>query len=49
MKQGLKPFKPSSIVNISSIGGTLGFPNNPGYCASKGGIGPYQSIGYRFH
>tara|TARA_B100000941_G_C28418990_1_gene507719 strand:+ start:301 stop:1017 length:717 start_codon:yes stop_codon:yes gene_type:complete len=34
----LKPFKPSSIVNISSIGGTLGFPNNPAYCASKGGI-----------
>jgi len=29
---------PSSIVNISSIGGCLGFPNNPGYCASKGGI-----------
>tara|TARA_B100000073_G_scaffold82687_1_gene63279 strand:+ start:30135 stop:30851 length:717 start_codon:yes stop_codon:yes gene_type:complete len=28
----------SSIVNISSIGGCLGFPNNPGYCASKGGI-----------
>ena len=34
----IKPFNPSSIINISSIGGALGFPNNPGYCASKGGI-----------
>tara|TARA_B100000989_G_scaffold298747_1_gene289578 strand:- start:10954 stop:11673 length:720 start_codon:yes stop_codon:yes gene_type:complete len=33
-----KPFKTSSIVNISSIGAPLGFPNNPGYCSSKGGL-----------
>jgi NAD(P)-dependent dehydrogenase (short-subunit alcohol dehydrogenase family) len=28
----------SSIVNISSINSTLGFPDNPGYVASKSGI-----------
>ena len=27
-----------SIVNITSIGSMLGFPNNPGYVASKGGV-----------
>ena len=27
-----------SIINISSIGASLGFPNNPGYVASKGGL-----------
>lgn len=27
-----------SILNISSIGGIQGFPNNPGYVASKGGL-----------
>ena len=36
----LKPFffKGSSIINFSSIGGILGFPNNPSYCASKGAV-----------
>ncbi len=28
----------SSIINFSSIGGRLGFPDNPSYCASKGGV-----------
>ncbi len=28
----------SSIINITSIGSMLGFPNNPGYIASKGGV-----------
>ena len=27
-----------SIINITSIGSMLGFPNNPGYIASKGGV-----------
>jgi NAD(P)-dependent dehydrogenase (short-subunit alcohol dehydrogenase family) len=27
-----------SIINISSIGSYLGFPGNPGYVASKGGV-----------
>ena len=27
-----------SIINITSIGANLGFPNNPGYQASKGGL-----------
>ena len=27
-----------TIINISSIGGELGFPNNPAYVASKGGL-----------
>ena len=27
-----------SIINITSIGSKLGFPNNPGYVASKGGL-----------
>ena len=27
-----------SIVNVTSIGGNLGFPGNPGYVASKGGL-----------
>jgi NAD(P)-dependent dehydrogenase (short-subunit alcohol dehydrogenase family) len=26
------------IINVSSIGGALGFPNNPAYQASKGGV-----------
>jgi NAD(P)-dependent dehydrogenase (short-subunit alcohol dehydrogenase family) len=30
--------KNSSIINITSIGSMLGFPNNPGYIASKGGV-----------
>jgi NAD(P)-dependent dehydrogenase (short-subunit alcohol dehydrogenase family) len=28
----------ASIINITSIGSMLGFPNNPGYIASKGGV-----------
>ena len=28
----------SSIINFSSIAGHFGFPNNPSYCASKGGV-----------
>ena len=28
----------ASIVNVGSIGGLLGFPGNPGYVASKGGV-----------
>lgn len=28
----------SSIINITSIGSMLGFPKNPGYTASKGGV-----------
>jgi gluconate 5-dehydrogenase len=27
-----------AILNVGSIGGFLGFPNNPGYIASKGGV-----------
>ena len=27
-----------SIVNITSLGGHQGFPNNPQYCSSKGGL-----------
>tara|TARA_Y100000590_G_scaffold468405_1_gene651061 strand:+ start:599 stop:1333 length:735 start_codon:yes stop_codon:yes gene_type:complete len=27
-----------SIINVTSIGSAQGFPNNPAYCASKGGI-----------
>ena len=28
----------ASIINFSSIGGLLGFPGNPSYCASKGAV-----------
>ena len=28
----------ASIVNVTSIGSFLGFPNNPGYVASKGAV-----------
>ena len=34
----IKKRKISSIVNISSIGGILGFPSNPAYQASKAGL-----------
>ena len=27
-----------SIINITSLGASLGFPDNPAYCASKGGL-----------
>ena len=30
--------KNASIINISSINAKLGFPLNPGYVASKGGV-----------
>jgi 2-dehydro-3-deoxy-D-gluconate 5-dehydrogenase len=32
------PRRSGAIVNVSSIGGALGFPNNPAYQASKGGV-----------
>ena len=31
-------FNGGSIINITSIGSVLGFPENPGYIASKGGV-----------
>jgi 2-dehydro-3-deoxy-D-gluconate 5-dehydrogenase len=36
--QDMIPRRAGSIVNISSIGGALGFPNNPAYQASKSGV-----------
>src|SRR3546814_10706102 len=27
-----------SVINVTSIGAELGFPGNPGYVASKGGV-----------
>lgn len=30
--------KPGSIINITSLSAKYGFPNNPAYCASKGGL-----------
>lgn len=32
------PRRSGAIVNVSSIGGLLSFPNNPAYQASKGGV-----------
>lgn len=34
----LKKKKNSTIINISSINSHQGFPNNPGYVSSKGGV-----------
>ena len=34
----MKNQKKGSIINVSSIGASLAFPNNPGYLASKAGI-----------
>lgn len=34
----LKQSGKGSIINITSIGSEIGFPNNPGYIASKGGL-----------
>lgn len=34
----LKKSKSPKIINISSINAHVGFPNNPGYVSSKGGI-----------
>jgi len=31
--------KGGSIINVTSIGSAQGFPNNPAYAASKGGVG----------
>ncbi len=36
--QDMIPRRSGSIINISSIGGALGFPNNPAYQASKSGV-----------
>ena len=36
--QDMIPRRAGAIVNISSIGGALGFPNNPAYQASKSGV-----------
>ena len=39
----------SSIINITSIGANLGFPNNPGYQASKGGLAALtRALAYDF-
>lgn len=32
------PRRSGAIINVSSIGGALGFPNNPAYQASKSGV-----------
>ena len=37
-KQSMIPRRTGTIINISSIGGAQGFPNNPAYQASKGGV-----------
>lgn len=34
----IKIGKPGSIINITSLGAEFGFPENPAYCASKGGL-----------
>ena len=34
----MKKQKIGSIINITSINAELGFPNNPAYVASKGGL-----------
>ena len=34
----MRTAKYGSIINITSIGAKLGFPNNPSYVASKGGV-----------
>ncbi len=34
----MKKMKSGSIINITSLSSEQGFPNNPGYAASKGGI-----------
>ena len=34
----MKEQKKGSIINITSLGAALGFPNNPAYIASKGGL-----------
>ena len=34
----MKKAQGGSIINITSLGASLGFPNNPAYVASKGGL-----------
>lgn len=34
----IKSGNPGSIINITSLSAKYGFPNNPAYCASKGGL-----------
>lgn len=34
----MKENMPGSIINITSLSAKYGFPNNPAYCASKGGL-----------
>jgi NAD(P)-dependent dehydrogenase (short-subunit alcohol dehydrogenase family) len=36
--QDMIPRRAGVIINVSSIGGALGFPNNPAYQASKSGV-----------
>ena len=36
--QHMKKQKSGSIINITSINAELGFPRNPAYVASKGGL-----------
>jgi NAD(P)-dependent dehydrogenase (short-subunit alcohol dehydrogenase family) len=36
--QDMIPRRGGAIINVSSIGGALGFPNNPAYQASKSGV-----------
>ena len=36
--QEMIPRRAGAIINVSSIGGALGFPNNPAYQASKSGV-----------
>jgi len=37
-KQMIKQKKGGSIINVTSIGAAQGFPNNPSYMATKGGV-----------
>jgi NAD(P)-dependent dehydrogenase (short-subunit alcohol dehydrogenase family) len=37
-RQMIKQGRGGSIINITSIGAAQGFPNNPGYVATKGGV-----------
>jgi len=37
-KQMINQGTGGSIINFTSMGGTQGFPDNPAYCASKGGV-----------
>jgi len=37
-KQMIKQNKGGSIINVTSIGAAQGFPNNPAYMATKGGV-----------